>query len=291
MSGAPVNIMPLNSQSAILEMPRTACPFTAASGQVIRKRNLPGFSVINTVYAAGTFLPMHCHEDAYLSFVLDGQYTEYYPDGESICAEGSLRFLPPGALHEDEYTAAARCLLVRIEPHLLERLGGHASVLSAPGEINGIAPTWLANRLHREFLAEDDIAELAMEGIVLEILAESARTIGKDDGSRAPRWLKRVREVLDDTYLTSPSLTELSSVAGVHQVHLSREFRKHYGCTIGEFIRKRRIDYACDLLAHSNTTLSEIAQVCGFSDQSHFSAMFKTHTGLTPAKFREASVS
>ena len=70
---------------------------------------------------------------------------------------------------------------------------------------------------------------------------------------------------------------------------LSREFRKHYDTTIGEFIRKRRIEHACQLLASSDTSLSEIALVCGFSDQSHFCAMFKSHTGLTPAKFRDMS--
>jgi AraC family transcriptional regulator len=113
--------------------------------------------------------------------------------------------------------------------------------------------------------------------------------IGEGGGSNAPSWLRRVREALEDSYLLSPSLAELSGIAGVHPVHLSREFRKHYQSTIGEFIRKRRIEHASHLLANSETPLSEVALTCGFSDQSHFCAMFKSHTGLTPAKFRDLS--
>jgi AraC-like DNA-binding protein len=56
---------------------------------------------------------------------------------------------------------------------------------------------------------------------------------------------------------------------------------------VGELIRRRRVEHACDLLAHSDLSLAEIALACGFSDQSHFSMMFKRHTGITPSKFRK----
>jgi len=179
--------------------------------------------------------------------------------------------------------------LVKIDPLILTRLGDHAAVLSKPGEVLGLAAAWLANRMVREFHAEDDVAPLAIEGVLLEILAESARAIGEGTGSNAPSWLRRVREALEDSYLLAPSLAELAGIAGVHPVHLSREFRKHYQSTIGEHIRKRRIEHASHLLANTSTPLSEIALTCGFSDQSHFCAMFKSHTGLTPAKFRDQS--
>lgn len=266
-----------------------ACPATDASGEIVRKRNIGGFSISERIYAAGTVLPQHCHAYAYLSCVMSGEYVEKYARRTSICGEGDLRFLPSGELHENEFTTAVRTLLVKIDPVMLDRLGDHAMVLSAPGEVTGVACSWLANRMVREFLAEDDVAPLAMEGVLLEILAESARAIGEGGGSNAPSWLRRVRESLEDSCLEAPSLSELAALAGVHPVHLSREFRKHYQSTIGEFIRKRRIEHASHLLANSPTPLSEIALLCGFSDQSHFCAMFKAHTGLTPAKFRDFS--
>jgi AraC family transcriptional regulator len=279
----------MNALSVAFDKSVPNCPVTDTSGDVVRRRDIPGFSLTESIYSKGLSLSRHCHSHAYLSLVLSGRYTERYWEQECVCSEGSLRFLPPGELHGNHYDTAVRCLLVRIEPLALDRLGDHAPVLSSPGEVSGLASSWLANRMYREFSANDDVAPLAMEGILLEILAESARSIGDGNGSNAPIWLRRVREALEESYLLAPSLAELAAIGGIHPVHLSREFRKHYQTTIGEFIRKRRIERACEMLANSATALSEIALTCGFSDQSHFCAMFKTHTGLTPAKFRDMS--
>ena len=86
-----------------------------------------------------------------------------------------------------------------------------------------------------------------------------------------------------------PAWPTLAGIAGVHPVHLSREFHKHFHMTIGEYIRKRRIEHASELLSNSELSMAEIASTCGFSDQSHFCALFKKHSGMTPAKFRDVS--
>ena len=112
----------------------------------------------------------------------------------------------------------------------------------------------------REFMAQDDIAPLAMEGVLLEMLAESARASDELHGSNAPNWLRRVRESLEDSYLEAPGLAALAAIADVHPVHLSREFHKHYRMTIGEYIRKRRIEHASELLSNSELPMAEIAQ-------------------------------
>ena len=280
----------MNATSAMVEREFASCPVTNTSGTVLRRRDVASFSLAETVFPAGLVLTPHCHAHGYLSLVLAGSYTEKYAERSCVCNEGALRFLPPGELHENEFNTETRSLLVRIDPVVLNRIGEHAPVLSKPGEVFGLASSWLANRMVREFRADDDIAPLAIEGVLLEILAESARAIGEASGSNAPSWLRRVRETLEDSYLLAPSLAELATIAGVHPVHLSREFRKHYQSTIGEYIRKRRIEHASNLLTNTETPLSEIALTCGFSDQSHFCAMFKSHTGLTPAKFRDQAV-
>lgn len=71
------------------------------------------------------------------------------------------------------------------------------------------------------------------------------------------------------------SLSNVAEVVGVHPTHLAKMFRRHYGCTIGEYIRMLRLDYAAKLLAQPNKTLSAIALVAGFYDQSHFAHFFK----------------
>jgi AraC family transcriptional regulator len=105
---------------------------------------------------------------------------------------------------------------------------------------------------------------------------------------RAPQWLKRAREIVETRFLEPLSLAEIAAAVGVHLVHLSREFHRYNRCTVGELIRRRRVEHACDLLKHSDLSLAEIALACGFSDQSHFSMMFKRHMGITPSRFRKS---
>jgi AraC-like DNA-binding protein len=263
---------------------------TDAAGSTIRRRDIAGFSLTEAVYAAGVSLGRHCHGNAYLTLVLSGRYSEKNTHREFLWEEGKLHLLPAGERHENQFATAVRCLRVKIEPQAIERLGDDSRcALSEPREICGPLSVWLANRVLREFRAQDDVAPLAMEGVLLELLAESARSCEEGSGSSAPTWLRRVREALDESYLMAPALAELAAVGGVHPVHLSREFRKRYRITIGEYIRKRRIEHASGLLSNSGMPMAEIASSCGFSDQSHFCSLFKKYSGLTPAKFRDLS--
>lgn len=266
------------------------CPVTDTAGNIVRRRDIAGFSLTEALYAEGMSLDRHCHAHCYLTLVLSGSYREKHSDREFYWSEGALHLLPAGERHENQFDTATRLLCVKIEPAAIHGWGPeHARFLAAPREISGPLSGWLANRMLREFMAQDDVASLAMEGVLLEMLAESARSTEEAHGSGAPVWLRRVREMLQDSYLEAPGLSALAGVAGVHPVHLSREFHRHYRMTIGEFIRTRRVEQASELLSKSNLSLAEIASACGFSDQSHFCALFKKHSGMTPAKFRKLS--
>lgn len=266
------------------------CPVTDIAGQIIRRRDIAGFSLTEALYAQGTTLSRHCHAHCYLTLVLSGTYSERHSHQEFHWSQGALHLLPAGERHENEFETAVRLLRVKIEPAAIHAWSAeHARFLSEPREISGPVAAWLATRMTREFMAQDDVASLAMEGVLLEILAESARASEEARGAGAPGWLRRVRDVLQDSYLAAPGLSALAAIAGVHPVHLSREFHKHYGMTIGEYIRTRRVEHASELLSKSHLSLAEIASACGFSDQSHFCALFKKHSGMTPAKFRRLS--
>ncbi len=94
-----------------------------------------------------------------------------------VWGEGALHLLPAGERHENQFATAVRCLRVKIGLQAIERLGDEFKrILSEPREISGPFSGWLANRMLREFRAQDDVAPLAMEGVLLEMLAESARS-------------------------------------------------------------------------------------------------------------------
>ncbi|HET6312368.1 MAG TPA: helix-turn-helix transcriptional regulator, partial [Chloroflexia bacterium] len=72
-------------------------------------------------------------------------------------------------------------------------------------------------------------------------------------------------------------------------VHLARAFRLHFGETPGQYVRRLRLDWSATQLATTDLSITELASMAGFADQSHFTRVFKSHTGFTPAQYRQCS--
>ena len=270
-----------------------SCPRAETSGTVVAMRHVPGFRIIENHYPAGLELSRHFHDRAYLSYVLEGPYLESYSAASRItCPPRALRYLPPNMAHGNLFEVGSHCLIVEVETEALKRVQEHTAALEHPGEIQGIASTWLAQRLYHEFRQGDELALISLEGLLLEMLVEGARHGGGSQSVTVlPRWLRVAREYLEANFLRPLSLAEIAAAAGVHRVHLSREFRRYFSATVGEFLRRKRIEHACHMVSTTNVPLSEIAMTCGFSDQSHFSATFRRQVGVTPARFRQMAQS
>lgn len=130
------------------------------------------------------------------------------------------------------------------------------------------------------------------ERLLLEVLHTYLRPTGK---RKTPTWVKELKEAIQDqmdTNLTAPayrlSLTELSESLAVNPTYVSRTFARYFDdLSFGDYIRKLRIDKALHLLDASTYTLTEIAYLTGFSDQSHFTRIFKKQMGQNPSDYRK----
>jgi AraC-like DNA-binding protein len=75
--------------------------------------------------------------------------------------------------------------------------------------------------------------------------------------------------------------------AGISPGHFSHLLKERTGRSFTELLRQCRVDLACELLAHTERTLADIADQCGFCDQSYFTRVFRDVKGITPRQFRE----
>jgi hypothetical protein len=112
----------------------------------------------------------------------------------------------------------------------------------------------------------------------------------KTQKKKIPEWAVELKEIIQDQIDTnlSLSLKQISNELQIHPAYLSREFSRHFdNLTFGDYIRKLRIEKATHLLVTGSYSLTDIAYMTGFSDQSHFTRIFKKHTGNSPSEFRK----
>ncbi|RNI31059.1 chromate resistance protein ChrB domain-containing protein [Rufibacter latericius] len=112
----------------------------------------------------------------------------------------------------------------------------------------------------------------------------------KESAQKVPTWAQHLKEIIQDQIDTNLSLNlkEISEALDVHPTYVSRAFSKYFdNLSFGEYIRKLRIEKALNLLHTSGYTLAEVAYLTGFSDQSHFTRIFRQHMGQSPSEYQK----
>lgn len=113
----------------------------------------------------------------------------------------------------------------------------------------------------------------------------------QEKGKKAPEWAETLKEMIQDQLDTNMflSLQQASKELEINPAYLSREFSKYFdNLSFGDYMRKLRIEKACDLIRKTNHSLTEIGYLTGFSDQSHFNRIFKKFTGESPSTYKKS---
>jgi AraC family transcriptional regulator len=254
-------------------------------GTIRRQFQQGGVTLTETVHGSHSHLPEHSHRAAALSLVLAGGFEERAGEDRFLCGALSVLFKPPDLPHSNRYgPAGARTLLVALEDEAFAQLGSHLP--ATPDRAIPIDRA-LAARALWLFAGDGDRIvdrDLDWEELFAEILDRTAASSGGD--SLRPRWLKGVEERLEHSFAEPIRLSTLAEEAGVHPVHLARTYRRHHHCSIGDALRRRRMEHAVERLRSGVTDLARLALECGFSDQSHFARNFRREVGTSPGRFR-----
>ena len=254
-------------------------------GSFVASFGLSHAQLIEARYGADLRIPEHSHDRAYLSLVLEGSYTEHVGGAFQSCSAGTAICHPAGERHSDCFANhIGRLFMIEpCEPWLRRCQDDHIG-LERRIECHGPIAL-LASRIYNEASAAQPHALLVVEGLLLELAAVLGRAPG-NSGRRPPAWLVRVLHRLREEYSRAPRMEELAAFEGVHPAELARSFRRHFGCTAGEYLRHARIDAARRLLRTSDRGLAALALDLGFASQSHFCTSFRRLTGYTPQQYR-----
>lgn len=124
--------------------------------------------------------------------------------------------------------------------------------------------TWLSSLLLRYISATFDFAEIKHADVVFKTI-----------------------EYIKMNYYKRLTLEEIAESAYLSKTYLSSIFKKETGQSISSYINRVRVDKSKTMLLQDSASIIDIANACGFEDQSYYTKVFKSITGMTPKKFRE----
>lgn len=140
--------------------------------------------------------------------------------------------------------------------------------------------------LHRERNSMREIlSNKFITDIVTQCMLEGPEEIHESDNSIKGK-LALVKAYLDEKFSEKILLENLEEEFYISKFHLSREFKKVYGVTIGAYVLSLRIGYAKELLRFTNKSIEDITEECGIYDSSYFTKIFRKSEGMTALEYR-----
>ncbi len=235
---------------------------TGFAGTSAVRNETAGLLLTETEYAGGLVQRRHGHVPAYFSSVESGAYDETWGGRTEEIVAPHLVFHPAGEEHGVRFRAGTtRILRIETRPALLGR-----SATSGSGSRCGRAG-WRATRRGSSrgsgasSARPDGFSDLVLEGLALELLAETARALAGGSEERSGRTSRVARgyDALRAGFRARLSLAAAAEAAGMHPVAFARAFRRRYGCSSGEFVRRLRVEDAARRLRTGDEPVAAIA--------------------------------
>ena len=237
--------------------------------------------VIDAWFPPNATLPPHTHDRPIFGVMLRGAFDSEIAHRTIPCPPAAVWVEPLGERHANHIGRdGARVLVVQPDPAGFSAFSNYLDAVRHLRHAGIAGDAW---RLIREMDHADDLSTLAADGLVQTMLASAARHHQtRRFHAPVPHWLLLAQEFVHAHFRERVSLATVATAVGVTPSHLAREFRAQFGTTIGDYMRRLRVEWVADQLAQSAMSLSEVALAAGFSDQSHLTREFHRRLGVTP---------
>jgi len=231
-------------------------------------------------------VPLHFHPEPYISYVQKGAYLEKTRARETFYKERTIVFHPARESHSNHVKARTTVLSIFDGGNDQCPLKGKVAILEP---VVFLSPTVdaLFYKMAQELQDPDPYTGLILDGLSLEIFGEVFRTIARKKNPFRDSKVSRVIDILHDHMEEALTHDQIAKAAGLEKSTMVRGFKGLTGLTIGEYIRKIRVEKAKLLLEKTSTPLCEVALEAGFYDQSHFVKVFRKETRTTPLSYRK----
>ena len=214
--------------------------------------------------------------------VSDDEKTYCFSDGRIMHTyNGYLFYLPKGSSYEVETQCGGGCYAINFE----------AEISDIPFAVKLRNMEALRKRFH---IACNDwkINAQTRQCAAMETIYYSIYQMFKEqnaqyiDSDKADMIKNAVDEIDTDFTSVNLNISDLSAKCGMSEVYFRKIFTLRFGVSPKEYIIQKRMDYAKRLLCSGEFGVSEIAELCGYSEPCHFSREFKKRVGVAPRDYK-----
>ncbi len=254
-----------------------------STGKIVNSLSDDGVIISTTHYSVEECNQgLHYHENPHLCFLFQGEDIESRNNLSYRRKTGDIYFYYAGETHASiSRTGISKNTNIEFGETFLKKYEVSESQIARAIKDN-LDARFLILKMQQEMLIGDRCSRLTIQMLLLNLIHDANPTSNQSP----PKWVQRLAELLDEKWNQQVTLHELSMATEVHPVTISKYFRKYFSCTLGEYLRKLKIDKSISLIKNTRMSLTEIALYCGFADQSHFTRNFKHLTGFSPKEFR-----
>jgi AraC family transcriptional regulator, dual regulator of chb operon len=244
----------------------------------------------------------HCHDFYEIFLITQGSIIHYVNEKHQLLAAGSMVFIRPEDIHYYGSHNRNECQFINIAfscSTLKELINYLGDPLQNERFLSADEPSHVV-------LAESDksasIRKLEQLALIPRTDKNQIRTylrliladfifnyFLRDNGSleSVPLWLEQLVTEMKKRENFREGLKQLMKLSDKSSEYLSRMFKKHYKKTPTDFINELRLNYAANMLIHSDTSILDIALDAGFNNLSHFYHLFNKQFHESPLRFRK----
>ena len=236
----------------------------------------------------------HFHPFTEIFFVLNGKGNFFFRRDIRPIETGDLIIIPPYLEHTEQSIPGTplEYYVLGIDGIAFQEEDQSASAQIFCNFDNLAMIRDLFAQIHYEVKSGGYGAELIcqhlLEILILRILRSSRQLVPVSINTvRMTKECAQIKEYLDTNYGEHITLDTLTGLTHMNKYYMAHSFAKYTGFSPIQYLNRRRLEAACQLLRDTDLSVSDIAGSTGFSSQSYFTQTFRKFYGITPIKYRQ----
>ena len=268
----------------------------------MKYKNLYIYQISEVLLASEAIISEHNQFCDEISYIISGEATIYNSDKAQHFKSGDIHIIGKNEKHkiivDKNSNLRYVCIGLKIDSEinsykLLDNIfhNNNTTKLKAVDETRTLI-SLLMNELYSKSLFHEDMIEM----LILQILMLIYRTVilGIVPDTKIPETPKtnalyEVIRYIDSNFLTLKNVDEIALNLSYSKFYISHIFKEKTGMTISEYIARKKIEIAIDMLKSNKNTITDISEKLGYESTQSFSKMFKKQTGISPVAFKKSA--